>query len=275
MPPEREKPQRRKFLLGALGVLAGGLGIAWLSRRRLAERLIQLVSGRNPDLRVTRAPAAEEPCVLTSRQVEGPFYFPAPERVDVTEDRAGRPFVLRLQLTRHPDCTPLAGAAVEIWHCDAEGVYSGYPPEISRDAWEMLVFFVKGARKGDDGELHVEPRTATTFLRGLQRTDAGGWVEFRTIFPGWYLGRVPHVHVRAVTAEGDQLTTQLYFEPAQHDRLYTTTPPYDRHGPCPTTLETDGVLTRANGPVEGVMLHLAWSDAGPLTAAARMAVERG
>jgi len=272
---EQKTSTRRKFLLGSLGLLAGGLGVGWLNRRRLADSLIRIVNGHNPNLRVTAAPdGGDTACVVTSRQVEGPFYFPSPERRDVTEGRKGRPLDLRLQLTRHPDCTPLANAAVEIWHCDAEGIYSGYPEEISHDAWNTLVFFVRNAEKRADGEIHVPPRTEATFLRGLQRTDVDGWVEFRTIFPGWYTGRIPHVHVRAVTAEGEQVTTQFYFEQVLHDRLYTTTAPYDRFGKCPTTLETDGVLTRAGDWVEGVLLNVAWSDHGPLAAVARMGVER-
>jgi protocatechuate 3,4-dioxygenase beta subunit len=263
---------RRRLLLGALSFLAGGLGLAWLSRRRLAASLL---AAHHPGLVLTPAPRAKDaPCVVTSRQVEGPFYIPSPERRDVAEDRLGRPLDLRLQLTRHPSCSPIAGAAVEIWHCDAEGRYSGYPEEISHDAWKTLVFLVTKGERDGPGEVRVPPQTATRFLRGLQRSDAEGWVAFRTIVPGWYTGRVPHVHVRASLLGGEQLVTQLYFERDLHDRLCATTPPYSLHGKCPTTFDTDGALARGADRVEGVLLDVPWTDDGPLDAVARLSLAR-
>jgi protocatechuate 3,4-dioxygenase beta subunit len=75
-------------------------------------------------------------------------------------------------------CDPIEGAAVDLWHCDAEGAYSG----------------VEGA----EGE---------TFCRGIQLTDAAGAAEFRTIFPGWYTGRVVHIHAK-VSADDEETHTR-------------------------------------------------------------------
>jgi protocatechuate 3,4-dioxygenase beta subunit len=168
---------------------------------------------------------------------------------------------------------PIAGAVVEIWHADAGGNYSGYPEELAHDAWRTLLFLVRNGERRGGSEIHVPRQSATTFLRGLQRSDGEGRVEFRTIFPGWYTGRVPHLHLRATTLEGQQVTTQFYFEPELHDRLYTNTRPYDRYGKCPATFATDGVLARGPVRVEAVLLKVAWSAEGPLNAVVRMSIE--
>lgn len=67
-------------------------------------------------------------------------------------------------------CSPLAGYAVYLWHCNATGGYSLY-------------------------DLPAE-----SYLRGIQVTDANGQVTFRTIFPGCYEGRYPHIHFEAFSS---------------------------------------------------------------------------
>jgi protocatechuate 3,4-dioxygenase beta subunit len=133
------------------------------------------------------------------------------------------------------------GAVVEVWHTDADGAYSGYPQELSHDIWLSFPFV---ARKGTkrNGEFHVDPVEQTRFLRGLQRADADGWVEFGTVFQGWYEGRVPHIHFRVVTVEGRQFTSQFYLDQAVCDDVYSTRTPYHRHGPCPLRHDQDVVI---------------------------------
>src|SRR5207237_5496269 len=66
-------------------------------------------------------------CTLTSEVVEGPYYIDADKiRQDVTEDQEGIPLVLQLRVIDAESCRPVRNAAVDIWHCNATGVYSGY-----------------------------------------------------------------------------------------------------------------------------------------------------
>lgn len=109
-------------------------------------------------------------CVLTPEQDEGPFYIDlARVRRDIVEDRRGVPLALALTVVDANSCEPIRDAAVDIWHCDALGVYSGEPTEDS---------------------------TGETYLRGIQLTDANGRAEFATIYPGQYPGRTTHIHLK-------------------------------------------------------------------------------
>lgn len=143
-------------------------------------------------------------CLVTPEQTEGPFYFdPALVRRDLTEGKAGIPFRLRLQIVDAAGCVPGPGARVDVWHCDAAGAYSGYDRE--RTA---------GAR----------------WLRGTQFADAEGVAEFATIWPGWYEGRAPHIHVKAWLPDRREVTSQVYFSDALSDRLYAEAPYAGRSG---------------------------------------------
>lgn len=99
-------------------------------------------------------------------------------------------------------CAPVSGAAVYIWHCDKDGLYSGY------------------------NATNKAGQTGLTYLRGIQVTDANGAVSFTTIYPGWYAGRITHIHVQvylnnnlAVTATA---TTQLAFPQSVTQAVYNT-----------------------------------------------------
>jgi protocatechuate 3,4-dioxygenase beta subunit len=248
---QQKSSGRRKFIMGigALGI--GGLA-AWFMRRPILKRFI-FTGNFNPEL-LTSSPTIDDGiCVMTSSQQEGPFYYPSPERANVTEDRMGKPFQLRLQVLRYPECTPIENALVDIWHCDADGVYSGYPEEVSRDVWET---FVLGVTKGtfENGQLHVDPVNDSRFLRGMQRTNSEGWVTFDTIVPGWYEGRVPHIHTKIMVTPEEQLTTQFYFREDVLNEIYTSIAPYNKHGVCPMSYENDIVLSEGNA--EGLLLEI-------------------
>ncbi|HEX6699212.1 MAG TPA: intradiol ring-cleavage dioxygenase [Gaiellaceae bacterium] len=137
-------------------------------------------------------------CVLTPEQTEGPYYI-ANEKVrrNITEGRPGTPLTLRLTVVDASTCRPIEGAAVDIWHADAAGVYSG---------------FGQGARN-------------RAFMRGIQRTDAKGIATFRTVYPGWYQGRTVHIHVKVHVGGNVVHTGQLYFSDALTDIVYRK-PPY-------------------------------------------------
>ena len=174
-------------------------------------------------------------CVLTSQQVEGPFFVAAPNRSNLKEDREGKDLNLKLQIVRMFDCSPIEGAIVEIWHCDAEGAYSGYPEEVAHDIWKTIALL------GVNGE-HVDPLNENRFLRGAQVTDAKGVVEFETIFPGWYEPRAPHIHFKIIAEDRDYLTSQFYFEPAFCKKVYSSQEPYSKYGESPYTPENDVVI---------------------------------
>jgi protocatechuate 3,4-dioxygenase beta subunit len=136
-------------------------------------------------------------CVLTPEQTEGPYYIPN-ERVrrNITDGHPGTPLTLRLAVVDATTCRPVKGAAVDVWHADAAGVYSGF------DAGA-------GSR---------------TFMRGIQRTDAKGLAVFRTVYPGWYTGRTVHIHVKVHVGGRVVHTGQLYFRDALTDAVYRKAP---------------------------------------------------
>jgi len=147
-------------------------------------------------------------CVLTPELTAGPYYLDDPlVRRDITEGRPGTPLDLSIAVVS-TDCTPLAGVAVDIWHCDAGGEYSGF--------------------NGNSlGATQAGGTNDKRFLRGVQVTDADGVARFTTIVPGWYEGRAVHIHLSvhagaqaATTIDGGHVahTGQLFFD----DALLTT-----------------------------------------------------
>jgi len=153
---------------------------------------------------------AEATCQLWAEQDEGPYRGDVhPTRRDVTEDRDGVRLALGLVLGGEWG-TPPADGTVEIWHCDAAGRYSGFPPPA--------------------GAPHTEYVRGQTFLRGSQPTDSAGRVEFRTIYPGWYPGRTVHIHGKVHLDKRTVLTTQFYFDEEITKQVYTREPYASRPG---------------------------------------------
>lgn len=159
-------------------------------------------------------------CPATPRQTEGPFYFdPELVRQELTEGKAGVPLRLRLQIVDAAACAPSHRARVDIWHSDAGGAYSGYDRE--RSAGER-------------------------WLRGTQFADAQGVVAFDTLYPGWYRGRAPHIHLKAWTTDGRELTSQLYFPDALSEAVYQEAAYSGRGGRFVRNSE-DGIFRSADG----------------------------
>lgn len=185
-------------------------------------------------------------CTVTPAQMEGPYYLDLDTaRSDITEGRPGRPFVLGLRVLDGVGCTPVEGAAVEVWHCDATGVYSGF--EAASIAANGGQGRPPGAALGGDGPTGGGKGDGTTYLRGGQLTDADGIVSFRTIYPGWYEGRTPHIHVKVFLSNAERLTTQLYFDDAVSDGVYAEAP-YTEHTAARTTNNTnDGLIASGGG----------------------------
>ena len=150
--------------------------------------------------------AGDGACILTPQAIEGPFYRdPWLVRSDIREGRTGVPLRVRLRVIEAGSCTPVAGARVDIWHCDAQGLYSGFLGQ---------------------GDTRAIDTSGETFLRGTQDTNNAGWVTFETVYPGWYAGRATHIHVKVFLDEGNLLTGQIYFPDALNEYLYTHVPAY-------------------------------------------------
>ncbi len=171
-------------------------------------------------------------CVVMPEQTEGPYFVDeALNRSDIRADpasgktRSGMPLRIAFhvsQMTAQGSCSPLAGARVDVWHCDAMGVYSDV-----RDP-------------GFD-------TTGQKFLRGYQVTDNAGTARFVTIYPGWYAGRTVHIHFKirtsATRARAHEFTSQLYFDDALTDRVHRREP-YAAKGQRMLRNERDGIYGR-------------------------------
>ena len=199
------KLTRRGSLIRFGGLLGSLLGVAgW----KIAES-----DGAGPAAVASGAVS----CVLTPEQTEGPYYLAGEKfRRNITEGRPGVPLLLRLRVIDASTCKPIKGAAVDIWHADAGGVYSG---------------FGQGA-------------ASRTFMRGIQRTNARGLALFRSVYPGWYQGRTVHIHVKVHLGGNVVHTGQLYFPDKLTDRVFRRVP-YSRRGRRTTRNSNDFVF--ANG----------------------------
>jgi protocatechuate 3,4-dioxygenase beta subunit len=150
-------------------------------------------------------------CLLTPEMTEGPYYLDINKvRADITEGRPGTPLALGLTIVNAATCKPIADAAVDIWHTDALGAYSGV--------------------EGDAG----------TFMRGTLRSDANGVVAFKTLYPGWYNGRTVHIHTMVHVGGNAVHTGQLFFDDAITDAAYKA-PPYNKRGNRDQRNATDGI----------------------------------
>lgn len=253
----------RRLLIGATGLVAAG-AVAWGFRNPIARSMMASATG--PESTLTDALLQDATlCRLTPQQEEGPFFVRSPVRQDIREDRSGIPLTLTLKLVAADGCTPLPTALVEIWHCDAAGRYSAYPENISRAPFETFRLI---ATSSEDG--HVARTNEKTYLRGAQATDTGGRVSFRTILPGWYDPRMPHIHVKAFLEDSSILTTQLYFPKELTDEAFKIHPDYAPHGACPYSEDYDPVLARFPN-ADGLLLRPVSSAEG-LTASALLGI---
>ena len=204
---------RRQALL-----LLGTAGATMVARRRT-------VYSASPRSKDGTLPA----CIVTPKQTEGPFFVDERlKRSDIRIDPSdggitpGVPLHLTLRVSAigGAGCKPLSGAIVDLWQCDAIGVYSGV---------------------NDSGSQSSEAK----FLRGYQVTETDGRAQFTTIYPGWYPGRTVHIHfkvrVSAKSGRGQELTSQLYFNDALTDRIHAQ-PPYAGKGPRTVKNQRDGLF---------------------------------
>jgi protocatechuate 3,4-dioxygenase beta subunit len=190
----------RRQALGAGGAAGAGLLLAGAG-----TRLGGLVGGGDDEAIAAQA----KTCLrLMPEQEEGPFYVDLGKvRSNVVEGQEGVPLDLKVRVIDHEKCVPVQSAAVDIWQCNAYGVYS---------------------------DEQSENTVGQAYLRGIQFTDSEGWAELKTIYPGHYQGRATHIHVKVhiggkrtkKSYSGGHVchTGQMLFHEGVTDSVYETAP---------------------------------------------------
>lgn len=214
------------------------------------------------------SPADSATCSLILEQEVGPFYV-AKEllRSNITEDRPGVPLSLRITILDAKTCAPLPKAAIDVWHCDASGLYSGFtktslggpggPEGSGGPSGPPPGDHAHHPPGGSHGHLPaMKPSDKLTFLRGIQFTGTGGIAAFQTIFPGFYQGRVNHIHFKVrigghaqgKTYDGGHTSHvgQIFFPEDVTVKLMTLEP-YISHHIHRTTAAEDGIFQQQHG----------------------------
>ena len=195
----------------------------------------------------------------TNAVTEGPYWVTDSasgyNRSDIRSDIAGTNtqsgvlFTLVLYVyDRKNSCVAMQNVQVDIWHCNAAGIYSG----------------IKSSTNGNGVDY-----TSQSWLRGYQLTDSTGRVSFTTIVPGWYTGRATHIHIRFrstydTSSDGSTNTAQLFFDQTFVDTLDTTVSPYSSEGKNSVTNAGDSVYVSEGGTT---ILSLSGSASAGYTAA--------
>ena len=213
---------RRDVLLYIGAITASAAGC----RRRRSQPSVWTGAAISTAKAIAATPPA---CVVRREQTEGPYFIDEKlNRSDIRVDpsdksaKAGVPLRLEFHVSHIGGgaCTPLSGATIDMWHCDALGVYSGV--------------------QGNSGN----------FLRGFQRTDANGKATFQTIYPGWYQGRAVHIHFKVRTdpdaSAGFEFTSQLFFDDDVSRSVYSTGV-YAQKGAQDVPNAQDGIYNQSGG----------------------------
>jgi len=182
---------------------------------------------------------------VTPAVPEGPFYKNEKLlRIDITEHKKGVPidYVIKVE-DKH--CKPVAGARVDIWQCDTDGVYSDFEQEHTANE---------------------------TWLRGYQLTDKDGMCRFSSIFPGWYTGRITHVHGKVYIEDKNVLTTNFFFTKEIEEEVYKS--PLYTKGPNPATLAADFELRgdKDSSRRDALLMNVSKDKNGKLTAVYKIAL---
>lgn len=249
--------RRRALAVTGGTVAAGGLAVAGY-QSAFADTAADAEASASTS--ATSTSTSSSCMTLMTSVTEGPYYLDgALVRKDITEGKSGVPLTLRLTVVDATDgCTPVSGAAVEIWHCDAWGYYSGYTT--ANPGGSAPAESEDGSTADDD-----------TYLRGYQIANANGVVKFETIFPGWYTPRTCHIHLKVHTGgqkedgtyEGGKVnyTGQLFFPDDIAEEIFTLEP-YSKHSGSYTTLDNDMVYD-GGGTASGLLTLKAVHKADP------------
>ena len=198
-------------------------------------------------------------CVLTAALTEGPYFVDEKlNRSDIRSDpvtgavSTGVPLALTFNVSRVASsaCTPLTGAYLDVWHCDAAGNYSD----------------VSGGGAG------------RKFLRGYQITDANGQAVFTTIYPGWYSGRAVHVHFKLRLIVGAtttyEFTSQFFLDEALTSVIHANSP-YNTRGQRNTLNSTDGIYNSLSAAQKAALTLQAAPSATGYTGTINLGVRVG
>ena len=219
--PEKRTPKlrylSRREMLGLMGSSAAAIVFVGCGGGEQSSGQSSSSSGETPSASTGTETAST--CVVKPEQTEGPYFVDTQlNRSDIRDGREGVPIDLTFNVSRidaDAACTPLAGALVDIWQCDALGQYSG-----------------------------VENNEGETFLRGHQLTNESGNARFTTIYPGWYQGRAVHIHFKIrdspESQQGYEFTSQLYFDDALTDEVHSQEP-YAEKGARDRRNSDDGI----------------------------------
>lgn len=163
-------------------------------------------------------------CVLTPTEVAGPFPLDLSEnatffRQDVRETQTGVQLNLRIRVMTLEGCSPMPNVRVNIWHCNRVGLYSGY------------------SQQNNQGQAGL------TYLRGYQMTDEAGAADFITVFPGWYSGRVCHIHFQVYVNSSYAAISQLTFDPTTKNAIYQANTTLYPNGTDPIEIADDNIFS--------------------------------
>lgn len=163
-------------------------------------------------------------CSVTNSETEGPFPTKSPASyatTNIVSDRQGTPLTIKVYIRNvNASCAVIKGAIVDIWHCDAAGNYSQY----------------------GGTQMQSTNYTSVNFLRGRQTTDTNGMAAWTSIYPGWYSGRAPHIHVHVYNSSGTSLlVTQIAF-PEDVSKVVYAQGVYASKGQADTTNARDNVF---------------------------------
>jgi protocatechuate 3,4-dioxygenase beta subunit len=263
--------------------------------RSLFTRRSFLLSGALA-LTGSRFTSATPSCALVPEQAEGPYYIDHEKlRRNITEGKPGVPLLLRIGLVDAKRCSPVENAALDIWHCDAEGVYSGFAAYgggqdgLGRGGRSRVgpVFGARGPGGpfGRGGPQQERVTDDSRFLRGIQLTNGQGLVEFQTLYPGWYAGRTIHIHIKVhlggavmddqYTGGHVSHTGQLFFPEDITEQISKMEPYANRSGVHRTLHSEDHIFLSQGGSQSMVSLERLsrGSNAGGFLAAITLAVD--
>jgi protocatechuate 3,4-dioxygenase beta subunit len=203
----------------------------------------------------------------TPQVTEGPFFVD--ENLNRSDLVAGtdRPSVakglpLQLAFTVYDLETraPAKGVHVDVWHADALGVYSDEA----------------------GGGPQSETTSGQKWLRGFQTTDENGVARFKTIYPGWYIGRTPHIHLKfrrydAANKKTYEFTTQMFMDEKVNDAVLGKAP-YNTRGARRIRNADDDIFSarQADGTAVGshLILDLREAAEGGMAGAFSIALNR-
>jgi protocatechuate 3,4-dioxygenase beta subunit len=194
-------------------------------------------------------------CALQCATTEGPCTAPSAEvRQDISEGEPGIPIALAFRVVAADGCTPVAGAEVEIWHTNYEGLYSG-------DDVESGDFCTSGNARA----------IAAYWFRGIQVADADGKVTFLTCFPGWYSSRAIHIHFVVRVDGAETIVSQVFFPEDITAGIFNNITPYQPFGQPDTSLASDSVIG-GETDLSGSLLNVKQMSDGVMVATKTIAI---